>query len=344
MQTATLTLLTPRLLAPPAAVDPAALPETPALSLLLGRSRVRTQANDDPASLVCALFGLHAEAGQDLPIAQLTWLADYGERSARALLCADPVHLRAEPQGLTLFGPGVLGISAEEADQLIALLNTHYADKGWRFTAPAPGRWYLQVDAPVKMRALPLAGVVGGDVSGRLPVGEQGGEWRGILNEIQMLLHRHPVNLQRQTDGRPVINSVWLWGGGALPAAGIPCRWSNVWSDQRLARGLAQYAGCELADSPDAFTSTDHWPAGRHLLASASLCDWDNVPDADAWRDALLHFETAWAAPLLQALRRGRIASLSLVGTARTFEVSRLTLLRLWRRPQPLHPFLHPQP
>jgi hypothetical protein len=35
-----------------------------------------------------------------------------------------------------------------------------------------------------------------------------------LLTEVQMLLHHHPVNLARQEQGLPVINSLWCWAGG----------------------------------------------------------------------------------------------------------------------------------
>lgn len=42
-----------------------------------------------------------------------------------------------------------------------------------------------------------------------------GRAWRQWANEIQMLWHQHPVNLQRQQQGQPPINALWLMGGAA---------------------------------------------------------------------------------------------------------------------------------
>ena len=41
--------------------------------------------------------------------------------------------------------------------------------------------------------------------------------WHSILNEIQMVLHEHPVNEAREGRGEPPVNSVWLWGAGPMP-------------------------------------------------------------------------------------------------------------------------------
>ena len=42
------------------------------------------------------------------------------------------------------------------------------------------------------------------------------------MNEAQMILHTHPVNAEREARGMPAVNSVWLWGGGTLPAITPP--------------------------------------------------------------------------------------------------------------------------
>lgn len=38
-------------------------------------------------------------------------------------------------------------------------------------------------------------------------------DWRRFVNEIQMLYFNHPVNLERQRQGLPTINSLWPLGG-----------------------------------------------------------------------------------------------------------------------------------
>jgi hypothetical protein len=54
-----------------------------------------------------------------------------------------------------------------------------------------------------------------------LPSGEAGREWRVLFNELQVLLHAHPVNAARIARGRLPINALWLWGAGSLPVTVI---------------------------------------------------------------------------------------------------------------------------
>ena len=41
--------------------------------------------------------------------------------------------------------------------------------------------------------------------------------WMRLQNELQMVLHAHPVNAAREDAGKPTINGVWFWGGGVMP-------------------------------------------------------------------------------------------------------------------------------
>ena len=62
-----------------------------------------------------------------------------------------------------------------------------------------------------------LFGLYGGVVSVHLPIDRATAHWRRLSNEVQMLLHDHPVNLRRQQAGQVPVNALWFWGGGALP-------------------------------------------------------------------------------------------------------------------------------
>jgi hypothetical protein len=58
------------------------------------------------------------------------------------------------------------------------------------------------------------------------------------LNEVQMFLHCHPINQSRQGEGKPAVNSMWLWGGGKLSTTLPSASFSGVWTDNPLAIGL----------------------------------------------------------------------------------------------------------
>jgi hypothetical protein len=175
--------------------------------------------------------------------------------------------------------------------------------------------------APAAIDASPARELAGADLAAHLP----GAPWPALLNEIQMALHEHPANAGRELE----VNGVWLWGAGELPrTAAAP--WRSVSAEDPLALGLARVARLAHRTPP---AGADEWLAelpadGRHLAAF------------DALHESL---EADWFAPLLAALRGGRIGALTLhvpdAGCA--FEAVRSDLRRFWRRPRPLGDHAH---
>jgi hypothetical protein len=160
---------------------------------------------------------------------------------------------------------------------------------------------------------------------------------RGLLNELQMLLHQHPVNEQREEQGRPTINSLWFWGNGEAPPA-FESPFSRVWSTDPIARGLAR-----LSDTPQEEVPQDaiQWLADAGT-ESTSLVHWDPIhqaqtlADPEAWSEALQRLEQDWLIPLTEALKDGRFAGLTLVGgDGHEYRVTRRGLRRWWRRDKP---------
>ena len=64
----------------------------------------------------------------------------------------------------------------------------------------------------------PPDAVVGHDVHDFMPSGRDGARIRSLMNEIQMLLHEHPVNLRRERARQLPVNGWWLWGFGEAAA------------------------------------------------------------------------------------------------------------------------------
>jgi len=91
--------------------------------------------------------------------------------------------------------------------------------------------------------------------------------------------------------------------------------------------------------------SADEWLArapddGRHLLVLDALRASHALDEPEAYCARLRSLEELWFAPLLGALRAGRIGMLTLhvpdAAQARSFEIVRGDLRRIWRRPHAL--------
>ncbi len=306
-----------------------------ALDRLLSRSHGEHAQVTGLEAALAGYFGL--SDAENLPVAALGWLADTGMPATRHLLCADPVHLRADQSCLRLFDAHSFPLTQEEANALVATINDFNAAHGWALSAPHPQRWYLAVPQASAITTRPTAQVAGQHIDPYLPAGADARRWHALMNELQMLLHDHPVNLARERRGEPAINSLWFWGGGELPETLSP-QMDALYSDHPLAIGLARHGGVPLHALPaDADALLRGMSGGQSLVLLDGL-EWPaHYNDIEGWLDELERLEHTWFAPLLAAVQRGGLASLLIDPChGSRFTTGRLKQRAFWRR---RHPF-----
>jgi len=333
-------LLIPALLPPPALTrenDPLHGAKSPALQTLLARGRrTQTQANDMEGWL-CETFGVARQ--QDYPVGPFSAMADGIDAENGYWLRADQVHLAVERDQLILTDSSTFALSQPESDHLVATLNQHFLPDGLHFCASHPLRWYLRLEHPPAISTRNIGQVAGHNIHSNLPRGPEELRWRALINEVQMLLFEHPVNVARENRGEAPINSIWPWGGGSLSSA--PSRpLDQAWSNDALASGLAMAGNIPHQTLP---ANADAWlnmaQAGSHLLVLDSLRPAARYGTPHAWRERLAQLEQQWFAPLEQALRKGAIQLTLHAPTPHgtlSFNASRGSLWQLWRRQRPL--------
>lgn len=331
----TLELLLPGLLGPIRDREAVAaiLPELPALARLLARSDARAAAELDLEALLCDACGLSAERPG------LAALARCGEADGAAAMArypvwlrADPVHLRIDMTHARLFGAPMLALDQSEADALATTLNEHIQADGLVLEAPAADRWYIGLASAPALRTFTPTMVAGRNVDHFLPGGRDGTRWRGLMNEVQMLLHEHPINAEREARGELPVNSIWVWGVGGLPTT-VPQPPDRIYTPDPIGHGLARLADIPANGLPASLA--DLAPAaGRTLLADTALRDPLVHGEAEAWLGALQEAEDRWLAPALEHLRTGRLDRVVMrIGGSRAFHLSRAQLRRrVWRR------------
>ncbi|HSM97404.1 MAG TPA: hypothetical protein VLS47_00180 [Gallionella sp.] len=276
---------------------------------------------------LCELFGVPCAA--EAPVAPIS--AAFDGLAAGCWLRADPVHLRLQRDQMLLLPNRE--ISADEAGQLCASLNLHFAGQGMEFFAPHPQRWYVRLDTLPRIHTRHLSQVIGADVRGALPTGADAARWHQVFNEVQMLLFAHPLNEARDERGALTVNSLWFWGGGcAVPP--MDKDFDCISSDEVLAEMFAAASGISFSGWPKQWR--DEVDQGRQLLVWTGLRSALHGGDLAAWRAALQDFESGYARPLWQALRTGKIARLQLDILSRDSN-RRVTLTRgdawsFWRR------------
>lgn len=306
----------------------------PAAELLLARGRRTGHAARELEGWLGEAFGL-GEAS--LPAGALSAFAGGLETGAGDWLRADPVYLHASQDGVRLLPVEAFALQMDEAAQFAAALNAHFAGD-FALHVLRPGAWALQArrDVPASGQS-PLA-LAGRGIHAALPA-KRG---HALLNEIQMALHLHPLNAARQARGEREINGLWLWGAGRLPAAARG-PWQSVSAEDLPALGLARLAQIRhRAPGTGAEAWLERAPEdGRHLVVLDALRAPHALREAGALTDGLCELETRWFAPLLAALRAGRIGMLSVHVPDAGFasETVRGDLRRFWRRARPLQSY-----
>ncbi|MDP1982026.1 MAG: hypothetical protein Q8K23_05755 [Sulfuritalea sp.] len=303
----------------------------PAFTTLLGRGRLTQRPPQGSTAFLAEFTGL----ASPLPAGALRRFALREHPGDADWLCLDPVRLNFHERKLIVDDPRHLQLSDEEAAALAVALAPTLATLG-ELEVISPGQWNLRLHAAAP--AFQDLRDAAGRSAAPLPSGPVHAPWRQALNEAQMVLHTHPVNQARQAAGLPVVNSLWPWGGGRLPELATPASPHDaLWSDDPIAQGIARLLQIHGGALPDGYSTT----AARAPLAVMDALEHSaRSGDAMVWRDELVRFETAWLAPLLGALRSGRLDALRLIApgdfAAAELHVSRRDLWKFWRKPRRL--------
>jgi len=308
-------------------------PRVPLLETLLAKAERQAARSGDHIATLFAHFGYEVPREADSPSAAICRLAEERTADDGFWLHADPVHLKPDMDRLLLFDGRTLEITRSEAQSLGKLLLEHFADQGWRLEQPAPERWYLQLPASPALVTQPLHRVTGRSVSPFLPEGADRRRWRGLLNEIQMLLYHAEVNQARRESGRPEINGLWLWGGGRLPDV-KESGWQRVYADHPLAAGLARHTGVQHQGLPQRFDPREI--EGECLMYREDPLQPLLDSDTAAWGRSLERLEPLLET-LLGALRQRYIATLLLYPcNGHSYCITGAGLRRFWRRRRPI--------
>ena len=297
----------------------------PSLELLLARGDFRLVPTPGADGQRMSLFGLPSG---DVPVAALTRLADGGGHmpDGRYWLRADAVSQQADMIRVFMTGAGLEGLTGSEQQDVCRCIEQVFEDEGLDYSTGHNGRWSLALESPPGFSFLPLEDALGQNMADALPAEKEARNWRRIMNEAQVALHNHPVNIEKRQSGQVLVNGIWIWGGGFLPDPVADTPFDTAFSAHPVSRGLALLNKTELQEL-DSFSPALSMTGGRILL------DW-TVESRDAAVE-LDRLENLFH-DLLKPLRNGSL-SLLLVGSGgEAWEIDRKALRRFWRRPAPL--------
>ncbi len=110
-------------------------------------------------------------------------------------------------------------ISTEEARELIGYLAQHLNDQTYTLYSGVSYRHCLVVNNGVVVGDLtPPHDITGKSIKGKLPHGEKGDAYLGLMKKSYDLLKAHPINQKRIALGKNPANSLWFWGEGTKPS------------------------------------------------------------------------------------------------------------------------------
>lgn len=194
---------------------------------------------DGAAGYLGGLGDFFAGVDANLPAAAITREFLVGDAADTLWLAADPAWVQPDLTGVRLLACGSLQLELGQARALAEPLQPIFAEAGMQLLVSSADRWHVQLpSAQVLPKFDAPEQALGEDLSQHLPTGADGRPWRLLLNDIQVLLHQHPLNARRRAAGLAPVNSLWLWGGGRLPAP-MRSTLTGVISDDVLLSALA---------------------------------------------------------------------------------------------------------
>jgi hypothetical protein len=319
-----LDLLIPHLLTPPAAT--ADIPSCRLLETWLARSVIR-DAKTDYHSQLFSLLNLPTDTSP-------AWLSAMADNCAKDFMQwrADPVHFQAGTDHAVLFDSQSLSITTDDAMQLVAAFNAHFAADGLQLHAAHPQRWYIQSQQPLNVKTTSLTQAIGRNVRLFLPTGDDAVRWRSILNEAQMLFYAHAVNQQREANSMRTINGLWLWGEGQRDVDQINYP-ASIYADEVIARGIARLAKSKAMSVNDWLQN----PACG-LLVLDDLVMPSSYGDIDGWLDACEKLCQEKLPIIYNALKTGDLSQINLYpADGRCFTLNKNDVRKFWRLRKPLN-------
>ncbi len=234
-------------------------------------------------------------------IAALRMWGQTGDRPTVWIAAADPVYLEPRLDHLRLHA--LEGDNLPNADLRFVfdalqarLVDADSSQSRYGF-ARIGQHGYVRADRPLVTSSQPATQIDGELPNEYMPSGDATGTYHQLRGEVEMALHDHDVNIRRAEQGRPPVNSLWLWGGGFAPEPQTEPRPPLFASDPLLRGYWASRTGV-----------IESWPGSVEACLEASVAgfvavpEWDSEPDVDVVLD-----------DLIAALRRQRLSELVLL-------------------------------
>lgn len=152
----------------------------------------------------------------DLPAGrELYWQSPRSDLSVTSIAVATPMHAALGLTDLTPVDPSACALSVEDSHELCSVADAHMQSEGVCFQFVDAARWLVISNQDVDVKTERPDWMIGEALRPNLPRGRDARTVERWMNELQMLLYTHPVNIRREDLGLLPVNVIWLWGFSA---------------------------------------------------------------------------------------------------------------------------------
>ena len=238
-----------------------------------------------------------------------------------------PAHIQIARSHLMMADPRQLQLHEQDSRALFDSARQLCHELGHELRYGDASTWFLRADDWQGFDTASPDTVVGMDLTDFMPKNAEARPFRRLQNEVQMAWHAHPANAAREARRLAPVNAFWVWGDGGAPGK-IPALatydtpgWLAALGGRRL----------ESLDALDGVLTQDGMLVAGNLAEAAIAADWG------AWLAQMQQLEGALFAPLLAAVKAGRVRALRMILSSREglLESSSTPLAqrKFWRRP-----------
>lgn len=239
-----------------------------------------------------------------------------------------PVHVQIARNHLLMGDQRQVLLDDVESRALFDAAKPYFDEIGKPLSYGDAQTWFMRADDWAGLRTASPDAATGQNLNAWMPEGPSAPASRKLQNEIQMLWHAHPVNTAREARALPPINSFWLWGAAALTQQTSPPIFVNdspAWLAALADPARRQVGATDIIG----YQGTEALAVLGTLIGAGLGADWST------WLMQMAQLEREWFAPLLAALKDGRIGQLTLVLSGRDayaeFSSSKNAQRKFWR-------------
>lgn len=304
--------------------------DAPALSSLLSRTARATRAPTTDITHVlpheawlARELGLSAEGN---PAFAAAAMRGFGlEHEGGTWYLVTPAHIQIARSHLMMSDTRQVSLSDADGRALFDAARALCEDIGHSLRYGDAHTWFLRADDWTGFNTASPDTVANMDLTDFMPKGPQALAYRRLQNEVQMAWHAHPANAAREERRLRVVNAFWVWGAGAA----LPTKAMTSYAVPGWMGALGQRID-SLADVHALIGQGGTLVVGN-LGEAALAADWGT------WLEQMHLLEQTLFAPLLAAVKDGRVGSLRLVLSSREaladYTTSTMAQRKFWRRP-----------